>query len=143
MPSTLIKLHRHYITINTLSKTSASSLFIRQWDKCFSGTEVISLLVKNSCKASTVIVSLKPRVNAPFSSFNQTNGLRCSWKCLDKHQNVPLLYRHICQQSLAASLFPSAAFRSAVREHSYVRALASSNNLYKQKFQQRLLLARV
>lgn len=93
--------------------------------------------------ASTVIVSLKPRVNAPFSSFKQTNGLRGSCKCLDKHQNVPLLYRHIRQQSLAASLFPSAAFRSAVRKHSYVRALASINNLYKQKFQQRLLLARV
>lgn len=123
-----------------MSNTSACTLFIRQRDKCFSGTELTSLLVNNSCKASTVTVPLKSTVKAPFSSFKQTRGLRGSCKCLDKHQNVPLLYR---QQSLAASSFPSAVFHSAVEEHSYVRALASSNNLYKQKFQQRLLLARL
>lgn len=122
-----------------MSNTSACTLFIRQWDKCFSGTELISLLVKNSCKASTGTVPLKSRVNAPFSSFKQTSGLRGSCKCLDKHQNVPLLYH---QQRLAASSFSSATFWSAVGEHSYVRVLASSNNLYKQKFQRRLLLAR-
>ncbi len=81
-------------------------------------------------------VPLKSRVNAPFSSFKQTSGLRGSCKCLDKHQNVPLLYHQ------PASSFPSAAVCSADGEHSYVRVLASSNNLYKQKFQQRLLLAR-
>lgn len=95
--------------------------------------------MRNSCKPSTGTVPLKSTANTPFSSFKQTSGLRGSCKCLDKHQNVPLLYR---QQSLAASSFPSAAFCSAVREHSYVRVLANSSNLYKQKFQQRLLLAR-
>lgn len=90
--------------------------------------------------ASTVTVPFKSTGNALFFwSFKQTSGSKGPCKCLDKHQNVPLLYR---QQILAASSFPSAAFLSAVEEHGYVTALATSNNRYKQKFQQRLLLAR-
>lgn len=58
---------------------------------------------------------------------------------LDKHHNV------LSPAEPGWILIPlgSAAFHSAVGEHSYVRVLASCNNLYKQKFQQRLLLARL
>lgn len=110
-----------------------------QWQRTASDFSCSTTAERNSCKASVVTVPLRTNiiVNAPLSPFKQTSDLRGSCKCLDKHQNVPSVYR---QQTLAASSFPSAVLCSVPgREHSYVRALATSNNFYKQS----LLLARL